>query len=201
MHNLTHVSLFCSHGLYCLCQPSPVQSTEGKTLHPQPPSQPPLMCHRWLCRYIPVPVLTLSNHHKQFDEKSIITRAICCHCIPKCVALSLSSSFLLLSLFGSPVPPLPISASRSPLLPSLSPHSLVSGWKVQWGCGIPEGQGVCLSPEHSMWANQGILISQSNLSAVEGDCVVVVWMESLERRPKCVPISYIYLEKKSLNLR
>lgn len=46
---------------------------------------------------------------------------------------------------------------QHPPFPSLSLHSLVSGWKVQWGCGSPEGQGVCLLPEHSLCAIRDFL--------------------------------------------
>ena len=75
----------------------------------------------------------------------------------------------------------------SPLFPSLSLHSLVSGWKVQWGCGIPEGQGeggrwglpltracvcVCVCVLVCVCAKRGLLISHSDLSAVAGGCSV-----------------------------
>lgn len=53
----------------------------------------------------------------------------------------------------------PISAFYSP--PSLFLHSSVSGWKVQWGCGIPEGQGRggggCLSQYVWKKKNRGFL--------------------------------------------
>lgn len=135
-----------------------------------------MMCHRWLCHCIPVPVLTLSNYHTNslMRRLSMIMRAIYYYCDWKLLLRSAFPHLLLLFFSLSS----PISASYSPLspplLPSLSPHSLVSGWKVQWGCGIPEGQGVCLLPHSAVCVQiRGLLIGQSKLSAVAGDCAVV----------------------------
>lgn len=55
--------------------------------------------------------------------------------------------------------------------------------------------GVCLLPEHSMCANQGLLIGQSDQSAVEGDCLVVSFQG--EKGPKYVLDSHI---QKILNI-
>lgn len=159
-------------------------SVKDRAENPEPGSPPPqtaspaswtrMMCHHWLCHRIPVPALTLSNYHTNSLTRRLM-RDIYYYCISKFVVLSLSSSLYFFPPCPSPlfIPTPPISASYSPLFPSLSPHSLVSGWKVQWGCGIPEGQGVCLLPEHSMCADQGLLISQSKLSAVVVDCLAV----------------------------
>lgn len=73
--------------------------------------------------------------HKHSDERTggINMGAIYYRCIEEFVLLRLYSSSdfsppLLSPPFGFPPPTCP------------SPHSSLSGWKVQWGCGIPEGQ-------------------------------------------------------------
>lgn len=105
-----------SNGLFCIADPHDVPSF-------------PLLLHSCPCFHI-------TNYH----TSSLITRAIYYWRISK---MRRTRSFLFFFSFVSPFPFIspPISASYSPRFPSLSLHSLVSGWKVQWGCGIPEGQG------------------------------------------------------------
>ena len=123
-----------------------------------------------------VPALTSSNYKANSQMRRVLSRGqfviaafqnVLCSVFPHLFDLFLHS------------PPLVL----SPLFPSLSLHSLVSGWKVQWGCGIPEGQGeggrwrlpltraracVCVCVCVCVCAKWGLLISHSDLSAVAG---------------------------------
>lgn len=91
-----------------------------------------VMCHRFLCCRIPVPVLATSATQTDVSPGTFIIGT------PSFLLFFFFSFFFTLPLCAS----LHLGLSRPPptRFPSLSLHSLVSGWKVQWGCGIPEGQ-------------------------------------------------------------
>lgn len=74
------------------------------------------------------------------------------------------TSFLIQPSCPSPLFLSPISASYSPLFPSHSPHSSVSGWEVQWGCGIPEGQWGFASHQSTVCVQSGVFLSARQIS-------------------------------------
>ena len=137
---------------------------------------PPLSQHGFLCTVDPhdVSTLALSAHtsphppiiwllHKQSHHKGAVTAAV----LQTSVLLSLSSAYFFFFFWGgwgggfsscfAPMHIPPYSVPSRPhlcLLQPLFPPTLhiprLSGWKVQWGCRIPEGQrGLCLIPSRA----------------------------------------------------
>lgn len=151
-----------------------------------------MMCHRWLCHRIPAAVLTSSDDHANTPMRGQEALTWGPFIIVALKNLFYSGfTHLPTSLSPKAAPPLlsppfvppPLHLHHHPSLCLLQPppprptspssHSSLSGWKVQWGCGIPEGQwgggvgeGGCLKPEHGLCANRGLLISQSYRSTV-----------------------------------
>lgn len=162
-----------SNGPFCITDPHDVSSL-ALSLHSCP-------CSHII--YLP---------HKQFDEKSIMM-ATYYHCISK---MCCSQSYLIFftSFFMHPSPPLsPHLRLLQPPLP-LPLFAFLGEWvESSIGMWVPRrAGGVCLLPEHSMCANQGLLIGQSNLSAQAG---VFWWCCGVPRKwvksPKCVPKHHI----------
>lgn len=109
-----------------------------------------MLCHHWLCRWIPVPVLTLSNYYKNSLMRRLWVLSwgtfICYGTWNICYTHSFLLFCFFFNFFSHLAPtslPLSLYPPSLPLtapLPSPSPHSLVSGWEVHGGCGISEGQ-------------------------------------------------------------
>lgn len=119
-----------------------------------------MMCQRWLCLRMPVPVRTLSDYY----TNSLITRGPLLLLRFKHLFYSVFPQFFFLGGWGffsyfAPMHIPPLSVPSRPhlcLLQPLFPPTLhipgVSGWKVQWGCRIPEGQrGLCLIPTRALY--------------------------------------------------
>lgn len=170
-----HVNMWSRHGQYekwILFQPSPLCSCykwQSSPVQPRayPPPPPPPSCAQWthmicqhsLCLRIPVPTLTLSDYYTY----SLITRGQLLLLRFKHLFYSV---FPQLFFFGGGffsyfapmhIPPLFVpSRPHLCLLQPLFPPTLhipgVSGWKVQWGSRIPEGQrGLCLIPTRALY--------------------------------------------------
>lgn len=137
----------------------------------------PVTRQRWLCSCIPAAVLTSSSDQTNTGTGGELAAGpIYYHCAQElcytqafgCSPQSNAPHHPFVDPVPHPPPPRPPPAPLPPLPPS--PHSSVSGWKVQWGCGIPEGhwgrggrgEGGCLKAELSLCANQMLLISHSH---------------------------------------
>lgn len=167
-----------------------------------------MMCHCWLCRYIPVSVLTWSNYHTNSLMRKLwvllghlISYLKICFTQPH-----LFISFLI--QFPRPSPPFisPIFASYTPpLLPPTSPPSLRIPWwvggKFNGDMGSQKGRGfasyqntVCVQTRGFLSAHLISLLAWLQLNSKPlllysvssgGDCLLVFWCGK-----KCVPDSH-----------
>lgn len=102
-----------------------------------------MMCHRWLCHCIPVPVLTLSNYHTNslMRRLSMIMRAIYYYCDSELLLRSVFPHLLLLFFLFLP-PSLPHTAPSAPLSYPPSLHILWwVGGKFNGDVGSQKGRG------------------------------------------------------------
>lgn len=175
-----HVCLsvfFCSHALSCRCQSSPVQwKTERNTLNHAVPLKRPRLHHgpAWcvIAGFV-IAFQSLFSHYlittqTVWWEDGVLSWGpfiiIAFKNLSYSVVPHLFTSFLIWPPRPSPLFISPISASYSPLFPSLSPHSSVSGWKVQWGCGIPEGQWGFASYQSTVCVQIRVFLLASQIS-------------------------------------